>query len=118
MKLFGREIEGRAQILVILVAVLLLASGLCGAQFAILNYRTSGLDGLVVIFGITGIVELGLMLLSLVGIVVLLITWAISHSIGAGKGATEDSFPSILRVTNRSEEQEKPSSDEAEGRHE
>jgi hypothetical protein len=65
--------------LVILVAVLLVSSGLCGLQVAILDSRRNGVDNLAATFALTGILELGVMLLSLAGIVLMLILWAVSH---------------------------------------
>jgi hypothetical protein len=70
MKLFGREFDGYAKWLVILVAVLLVASGLCGIQLALFNSLEGSLSGL---FIITGLLELAAIVISIVGIVVVLI---------------------------------------------
>jgi hypothetical protein len=73
MKLFGYELEGFAKALVILVAVFLVASGLCGLQWA----ASRGGSRLDAVFLPLGIVELIAILLSAVGIVLVLIAWGI-----------------------------------------
>lgn len=72
MKLFGRELEGFAKALVILVAVFLVASGMCGLQWAISMGPQSGAMLIPL-----GIVELIAILLSAAGIVLVLIAWGI-----------------------------------------
>jgi hypothetical protein len=64
MNLFGHEVSGFAKALVILVAIFLVASGLCGMQMIAAN---GGLPGDY--FFLLGILELIAMLVSAVGIV-------------------------------------------------
>jgi len=71
MKLFGRELEGRAKTLVILVAVLLLSAGLCGLQ---LN-SGGGLGNQIFILLPLGVAELIAMFVSACWIVILSIAW-------------------------------------------
>lgn len=77
MRLFGREIYGFQQILVLLVTILVVASGLCGLQWAVLA-ATKGFGALSGLFMVTGAIELAVMILSIVGIAVVLIAWPIS----------------------------------------
>jgi len=74
MKLFGHEVQGYAKTLVILVAVLLVSSGLCGLQFVISSNvsAVSRPDGLLISLGI---MELIAMFVSAGGVVVVLILW-------------------------------------------
>ena len=72
MKLFGRELEGYARTLVILVAVLLVSSGLCGLQWAMQDKFANGLGWVLIPLGV---VELIAMVLSAGGIVVVLLLW-------------------------------------------
>jgi hypothetical protein len=74
MKLFGHEVEGYAKTLVILVAVLLVSSGLCGLQLIILRHGSaiSRPDGLFISLGI---LELIAIFTSAGGVVVVLILW-------------------------------------------
>jgi hypothetical protein len=78
MKLFRYELEGFAKALVILVAFLLVASGLCGLQWA----ASMGGSRLDAVFLPLGIVELIAILLSAVGIVLVLIAWGIRAIFG------------------------------------
>ena len=71
MKLFSIEQSGYPKTLLILVAIFLVAAGLCGAQFVLGNSASGG-----VILIPLGIVELIAMLLSAGGIVVVLLLWA------------------------------------------
>jgi len=73
MRIFGREVEGYPKVLLVLVAVLLVSSGLCGLQLAFANIGGNGSDG-TILFPL-GIVELIVMLLSAGGIVVVLLLW-------------------------------------------
>ena len=72
MNLFGRELSGFAKALVILVAIFLVASGMCGMQMIIADRGFAG-DYLLPL----GIVELIAMLLSAAGIVFVLIAWVV-----------------------------------------
>jgi len=78
MKLFGREIQGFAQWIVFLLCVLLIASGLCGVQWAIATSMHGGMGPPGAIIVIFGIIELIAMLISSIGIVALLIMWPVS----------------------------------------
>jgi hypothetical protein len=72
MKIFGRELVGFAKALVVLIAVLLVAAGMCGLQLAIGNGSSGNSDA---VFEPLGILELIAMLVSAVGIVVVLLAW-------------------------------------------
>jgi hypothetical protein len=72
MRLFGYELEGFAKALVILVAVFLVASGLCGLQWAV----STGSQSSTMLIPL-GIVALIVILFSGAGIVVVLIAWVI-----------------------------------------
>lgn len=72
MKLFGRELIGFAKALVILVAILLVSSGLCGLQWLV-SMGTQRDSGIVMIP--LGVVELLAMLVSALGIVLVLLVW-------------------------------------------
>jgi hypothetical protein len=67
VKLFGREIQGNAKVLVILAVALLVSSGLCGVQAMVVTYPSSGrflgvaiqlgeFELLVMVFSAVGIV--------------------------------------------------------------
>jgi len=73
MKLFGREIEGIPQVILVFAAILLVAAGLCGLQLVFWSRLPSGIGGL---FIATGLLELGAMLISAGGIVVFAAIWA------------------------------------------
>jgi hypothetical protein len=70
MNLFGRKLSGFAKNLVILAAIFLVASGMCGMQGIMADHGLAG-DYLLPL----GIVELIAMLLSAAGIVFVLIAW-------------------------------------------
>jgi hypothetical protein len=72
MKLFGRELTGFPRALVVLVACLLVSSGLCGVQLLV-NSGNSGNPGPILIP--LGILELAVMALSAIGIFVVLLCW-------------------------------------------
>lgn len=77
MRLLGREFKGFAQWLIIFVMVLLVSSGLCGVQFAVVSGIPGSLapfDGLIVV---TGYLELAAMIISAAGTVVVLIAWVL-----------------------------------------
>jgi len=71
MKLFGHEVTGFAKALVILVAVFLVASGLCGLEWAIVAHSQGNGSLLLPL----GMIELAAMALSAIGIVVVLLLW-------------------------------------------
>jgi hypothetical protein len=74
MKLFGRELQGFAKTLVVLSAIFLVASGMCGLQMFLANHAGaySGTGAFIVPLGIA---ELAAMLLSAAAIVLVLIAW-------------------------------------------
>jgi len=74
VKLFGREVEGFPKALVVLAAVLLVSSGLCGLQWAISMGSQRDASGLIPL----GILELVAIFVSAAGIVVVLLLWAVS----------------------------------------
>jgi hypothetical protein len=74
MKLFGRELEGYPRTLVVLAAVLLVASGLCGVQW---HFSMGSQQGSAILIPL-GVLELIAMLLSVAGIVIVLVLWAAS----------------------------------------
>jgi hypothetical protein len=82
MNFFGREIEGHPKALVILVTILLVSGGLCGIQLAIANGGSPGSYGgnAAGILLPLGLIELAAMILSTIGIVIVLILWAISSA--------------------------------------
>ena len=71
------NLEGPAKGVAICATVFLVAGGLCGLQVALLNGSGSGGGSLVVVFIITGIIELGAMLVSALLLVVLAIAWVV-----------------------------------------
>jgi hypothetical protein len=71
MKLFGRELSGFAKALTILVAILLVSSGLCGLEFFASDKRGPAVDVLVIIGAVAGIA----VACSAFGIVVTLGLW-------------------------------------------
>jgi hypothetical protein len=72
MRLFGRDLHGFAKILVILAAVFLVASGMCGLQMILANKITNGGGDILIPLGIA---ELAAMALSAMGIVLMLLAW-------------------------------------------
>jgi hypothetical protein len=101
MNLFGREVSGFAKVMVILVAVFLVASGLCGMQLILANTSMKGGSG--DLFLPLGVVELIAMLLSAAGIVLVLIAWGISAAVGNVSNAPEGGVQKLMG----SREQEK-----------
>ena len=82
MKLFGRELTGFPKTLVILVAVLLVASGMCGVT-GLLEARYDGWYRLPNnawgdFLGFSGVIEWLAMSISAAGIAFVLIAWPIS----------------------------------------
>ena len=71
MKLFGRELQGRAKTLVILVAVLIVSAGLCGLQ----SNAGGVLGNQILILLPLGVAELIAIAVSASWILILLITW-------------------------------------------
>jgi hypothetical protein len=74
MKLFGSEVSVFAKAFVILVAVFIIASGMCGLQWVIVAHSQG--DGTFLI-GL-GVIELAAMALSAIGIVAVLLLWIAS----------------------------------------
>lgn len=113
MRLFGREVEGPAKALVILVVVLLVSAGMCGLQITIADkiYNSSGAFGPFMI--LLGILELIAMLVSLIGIVVvlvnLLVTRLFDPELSDSRGGTER----VFHVTSQMDEPDDRSSVES-----
>jgi hypothetical protein len=84
MRLFGRKLEGFAKTLVVLVAVLIVSSGLCGLQLLVANSYSSGSGEVLIALGIA---ELIAMLVSAVGIVLLLLAWCARAVLGRSSGS-------------------------------
>jgi len=82
MNLFGRDYQGFAKWLVLFVMVLLIAGGLCGMQFALVSAAGEKANVFEGFFMLTGIVELGAILISLLGIVVVAVAWPIAKLSG------------------------------------
>jgi hypothetical protein len=113
MHLFGREIEGYKQWFVFLVTVLLVASGLCGLQWAIMAGAGNHGEGLIPVFMLTGATELILMALSGVGILLVLIIWPISIFYNRhAKPAENDVQQLFENAVSGDEEKSKDRSDE------
>jgi hypothetical protein len=74
MNLFGHKIAGFAKVLVVLSAVFLVSSGLCGMEMFVANHRSGGDGTLIVLLGVAGAIGI---LLSAAGIVLLLIAWGL-----------------------------------------
>ena len=72
MRLFGREIAGYAKTLVILVAVLLVAGGLCGLQLTVYEKTP---NAILALFTITGVLEILALVISVFGVVIVLLLW-------------------------------------------
>jgi hypothetical protein len=81
MNFFGHKFRGLQVWIVILATLFLLSAGSCGVQNAVLKHSESipgpGPGSLALIFVPLGLIELVVMALSLVGIVIVLILWAI-----------------------------------------
>jgi hypothetical protein len=81
MKLFGREIKGFAKVLVVLTAVLLVSSGLCGITVSLegnggwYNLPNSAWGNFL---GFAGFTEMAAMIISGPGIVLVAIAWLVS----------------------------------------
>jgi hypothetical protein len=82
MNFFGRDLQGYPKALVILVAILLVSSGLCGVQLAFAGkiYNSQGLSGSLLM--VLGLLELLVMALSVIGIGIVLIAWLIAFLVG------------------------------------
>jgi hypothetical protein len=78
MKMPWSNFEGPAKLVVFCLTIFLVAGGLCGLQWAISNGMHSGVDNLAVVFAITGILELGVMLLSLAAMIGGALVWMIA----------------------------------------
>jgi hypothetical protein len=78
MKLFGRDFQGFAKWLVVSATALLIASGLCGLQLAILNGSRGNSGNLQGVFMLTGLAELAVMVPSAICVLCVAIAWPIS----------------------------------------
>lgn len=112
MRLFGREIEGYPKALVVLAAIFLVATGLCGVQTAVYG-RSPDLVQLIFIF--SGLLEIGAGFLSLAGIVTVLIAWPIAHVYQSRDSAQRDTLQPLLRIESQDDEQGRPWSGDANG---
>jgi hypothetical protein len=72
MRLFGREVDGIPKLIVVFASILVVSSGLCGLQILTGSEESPTFGGLYII---TGIVELGLMLISAGGIILCSTIW-------------------------------------------
>jgi hypothetical protein len=75
MKMPWRNLEGPAKWLVIAAVFLLVSSGLCGLQFAIVRVANQHGTNLAGLFIFSGVVEVIAMAISACGVVVCLILW-------------------------------------------
>jgi hypothetical protein len=113
MRLFGHEIESYKQWLVVFVVVLLVASGLCGVQWAIVAGASGRLDPLVPLFILLGALEGLLMAVSAVGILLVLVLWPIAILLNRGAKRPKDNVQrSFEDAVISNEEQSKESSNE------
>jgi hypothetical protein len=114
MRLFGREFEGSAKALVILVAVLLVSAGMCGLQLTIANeiYNSSGAFGPIMM--LLGILELIAMLVSLIGIAIVLVSLLVTRLFGQLSLST-DQTGRVFQVTSQMDEPHNQASEESRG---
>jgi hypothetical protein len=75
MKMPWDDLEGAAKVLVISVAILLVAAGMCGVQALILSAAKGGEQSLVPIVMITGFVEFVVMLVAGITAIGALVAW-------------------------------------------
>jgi hypothetical protein len=90
MRVFGREVRTFPQWLVFLAAVFSIATGLCGVQFVVVIPAGRSLGPVGVVIIAAGYAELAVMLASAVGIVLVLILWAISALAGGASDGPGD----------------------------
>jgi hypothetical protein len=76
MNFFGRNLQGPAMVIVIFAAIFLVSAGLCGLQLALVTHSSRS-DNLASALMIPGILELIAMGVSIIGIVIVLMAWAI-----------------------------------------
>ena len=74
--------SGVAKLLMILVCILLVASGMCGLQMYLLNNGSQLGNTLPVIFAALGLVEMIVIALTFFAIVVLLVYWGVTALVG------------------------------------
>jgi hypothetical protein len=91
MKLFGSEATSFAKAMIILAAIFLVSSGLCGLQLLLSNNATGGWP----LFIPLGIIELIAMVLSAAGLVVVLLI-GIGSAIYRSLAHPEDDDPKSL----------------------
>ena len=118
MRLFGREIEGPAKALVILVAVLLVSAGMCGLQLTMADkiYNSSGAFGPFMV--LLGIVELIAMLVSLAGIAAVLLNLLVTRLFNREPGSSSSGRGRVFHVTSQMDQREERSSGESKDRDE
>lgn len=104
MRLFAREVEGPAKVLVIFVAVLLVSAGMCGLQLTIANkiYNSSGAFASIMM--LLGILELVAMLVSLIGIVVVLVNLLVTRLFKRKPASSRAGLEGVFHVTSQLDE--------------
>jgi hypothetical protein len=108
MNLFGREVSGFAKALVILVAVFLVASGMCGLTLILAKTAMNGSSGNVLLP--FGVIELIAMLLSAAGIVLVLIAWGITAAVGNVSNAPKGGVQKLMDSKEHHEDREEDES--------
>ena len=100
MTMLWNRFQGFARILVFCVTVLLVSSGMCGVQLAILSMGSGSTGGsaLVSLFMFTGVVELIAIGLSAGAIIVVLIAWAVRTVYFRSTGRSSDGDPGAETV--------------------
>jgi hypothetical protein len=76
MNFFGRNLQGPAKVIVIFAAIFLVSAGMCGIQVVLVSHSSRS-DNLASVLMVPGILELLAMAVSLVGIGIVLVAWAI-----------------------------------------
>jgi len=88
VRLFGRAVSASPRVLLILAAVLLVSSGLCGVQWAVaIDSRNQMATPVLIALGVA---ELAAMALSAGGIVVVLVVWGALALYRLGKKQTDE----------------------------
>ena len=79
------KLQGPARWLVIFIAILLVASGLCGLQLLVANHGQGNAGALIPVFIILGCVELGAIVVSAAGAIVALVVWIFFRIAGSSR---------------------------------
>jgi hypothetical protein len=91
MKLFGHTLEGFAKAIVILVAVFLVSTGLCGLSLGLgYNFMSSSNTPWNNFLGVMALCSGFAIVLSVAGIVLVLIIWLISAAVRNSSGKAKD----------------------------